>query len=273
MTAHLHRGRPQPSGPSCRSSSSAPGHAVRIALDVTGRRDARPARSWSLARRRPAAHRRDAAELLAAHDGRVTRSTVLTAVLDDPTGYGRVVRDGRRRGDRASSSRRTPTAEQRAVREINSGVYAFDAGRPARRPRPARHRQRAGRGVPHRRARPRPGRRAGRSARWRRRRLARSAGVNDRVQLAALHGELNCATGSQRAGCAPASTVVDPATTWIDVDVTLEPDSVAASRNTQLHGTHPRRRRRRGRARHHARRHRVVEGARGRAHATADRAP
>ena len=72
-------------------------------------------------------------------------------------------------------------------------------------------------------------------------------GVNDRVQLAALHRELNRRTVEawMRAG----TTVVDPRTTWIDADVTLEPDTLlepnvllrgstrvaaGASRRTQL---------------------------------------
>ena len=49
-------------------------------------------------------------------------------------------------------------------------------------------------------------------------------------------------------------TVVDPATTWVDVDVTLEPDAVIQP-GTQLHGAHARRRGRRGRARLHPDRH------------------
>ena len=51
-------------------------------------------------------------------------------------------------------------------------------------------------------------------------------GVNDRVQLAALHRELNRRTVQRwmRAG----RTVVDPLTTWIDAGVTLEPDTCSS---------------------------------------------
>jgi bifunctional UDP-N-acetylglucosamine pyrophosphorylase / glucosamine-1-phosphate N-acetyltransferase len=58
-------------------------------------------------------------------------------------------------------------------------------------------------------------------------------GVNDRVQLAALHRELNRRTveGWMRAGV----TVRDPQTTWIDVGVTLEADTVLEP-NTILRG-------------------------------------
>ena len=47
------------------------------------------------------------------------------AVSTIPTGYGRIVRDGRR-GSRRSSSTRTPRRSSAAIREINSGIYAFD---------------------------------------------------------------------------------------------------------------------------------------------------
>jgi bifunctional UDP-N-acetylglucosamine pyrophosphorylase/glucosamine-1-phosphate N-acetyltransferase len=59
------------------------------------------------------------------------------------------------------------------------------------------------------------------------------AGVNDRVQLANLGGELNrrIVAAHQRAGV----TVVDPATTWIDVDVTVGQDTVIHP-GTQLLG-------------------------------------
>jgi bifunctional UDP-N-acetylglucosamine pyrophosphorylase/glucosamine-1-phosphate N-acetyltransferase len=58
-------------------------------------------------------------------------------------------------------------------------------------------------------------------------------GVNDRVQLAALHAELNRRTldALMRSGV----TVVDPNTTWVDQTVTLERD-VTVLPNTQLHG-------------------------------------
>jgi UDP-N-acetylglucosamine diphosphorylase/glucosamine-1-phosphate N-acetyltransferase len=54
--------------------------------------------------------------------------TVLTTVLDNPFGYGRIVR-----ADDASVEsiveQKDATAEQRAIREINSGIYVFDRER------------------------------------------------------------------------------------------------------------------------------------------------
>ena len=71
---------------------------------------------------------------------------------------------------------RDADARQRAIREINAGIYAFDAGAAARGAGQALHRQRPGRGVPDRRLRAAPGgRRPGRRARRRRRR--RDAGL------------------------------------------------------------------------------------------------
>jgi bifunctional UDP-N-acetylglucosamine pyrophosphorylase/glucosamine-1-phosphate N-acetyltransferase len=58
-------------------------------------------------------------------------------------------------------------------------------------------------------------------------------GVNDRAQLAVLRAELNrrVLDGWMRAGV----TIVDPATTWVDVDVELAQD-VTLLPGTQLHG-------------------------------------
>ena len=53
--------------------------------------------------------------------------SILTGVVADPFGYGRVLRDEAGEVDRRSSSRRTPTTSRRAVREINCGILAFDA--------------------------------------------------------------------------------------------------------------------------------------------------
>jgi bifunctional UDP-N-acetylglucosamine pyrophosphorylase/glucosamine-1-phosphate N-acetyltransferase len=53
---------------------------------------------------------------------------VLTADLPDPSGYGRVLRDGLGRV-RAIVEERDADAEQRAIRTVNTGVVAADAGR------------------------------------------------------------------------------------------------------------------------------------------------
>lgn len=53
-------------------------------------------------------------------------AAILTAVLEDPTGYGRVVRaPGDPSAVVAVVEERDATPEQRALREVNAGVYAF----------------------------------------------------------------------------------------------------------------------------------------------------
>jgi bifunctional UDP-N-acetylglucosamine pyrophosphorylase / glucosamine-1-phosphate N-acetyltransferase len=146
--------------------------------------------------------------------------TVLTAEVPDPTGYGRVLRDvtGAVAG---IVEHRDADEAQRAVREINSGIYAFDAavlvdalGRIG-----TGNDQgemyltdvlgiaRADGGLVQ--ALPTDD-------------LWQVEGVNDRVQLATLGAELNrrLIRSWMRAGV----TVVDPATTWVDVDVRLAED-------------------------------------------------
>jgi len=54
-------------------------------------------------------------------------ATVITTLLDNPFGYGRVVKDSN--GSIAAIvEEKAATAEQRAIREINSGIYCFEAG-------------------------------------------------------------------------------------------------------------------------------------------------
>jgi bifunctional UDP-N-acetylglucosamine pyrophosphorylase/glucosamine-1-phosphate N-acetyltransferase len=156
----------------------------------------------------------------------------LTAHLADPTGYGRVLRadDGAVTG---VVEQKDATPEQLAGREVNSGVYAFDAG--TLREGLDRLDTSNVQGelyltdvVGHATA---AGRRVGAIAvtdTW------AVEGVNDRVQLAAVHRELNRRTVEawMRAGV----TVIDPATTWVDADVTLAPD-VLLEPNTILRGS------------------------------------
>ena len=70
------------------------------------------------------------AALLEAHAADGAQATIASMELDDPAGYGRVVR-----GDDGSVARVVETkvagdatAEELAIREVNAGVYAFDGG-------------------------------------------------------------------------------------------------------------------------------------------------
>ena len=156
---------------------------------------------------------------------------MLCAEVADPTGLGRIVRDETGRLEQIVEER-DATPAQRGIREINAGIYAFDA---------ARLRDTLGKlstdndqgeeyltdvfgllvatGEPvvvH---------------------VAADAtetlGCNDRVELATLRQLLRdrVNTGWMRAGV----TLLDPATTWIDVTVTLDRDAVV-DQNTQLRG-------------------------------------
>ncbi len=63
--------------------------------------------------------------LVKTHHDRKAAATVVTAVVDDPHGYGRIIRDDSG-GICAIVEHKDATAEQRRVAEINSGIYAFD---------------------------------------------------------------------------------------------------------------------------------------------------
>jgi len=63
--------------------------------------------------------------LLRYHEEQQAAATVLTAVVPDPTGYGRIVRS--ETGEvQAIVEHKDATPEERAIREINTGIYCFD---------------------------------------------------------------------------------------------------------------------------------------------------
>ena len=169
--------------------------------------------------------------LVAEHERAGNAVTILTARLEVPTGYGRIVRDAS--GTVTSVvEQKDATEEQRQVREINSGVYAFDAATLRAALAGLDDTNSQGEhyltdvvGIAS-----SDGATVGAllidDA-------VQTEGVNDRVQLAALHRELNrrTVTAWMRAGV----TVRDPETTWIDVGVTLEADTVLEP-NTLLRG-------------------------------------
>lgn len=160
-------------------------------------------------------------ELTAAHDESGSSVSVVTARVPDPTGYGRVIRDVDGQVERIVEQKDASEAE-RSIREINSGIWGFDAAvlRDALEQvgtdnaqgekyltdvlalaRAAGHRVGAHRIDD----------------------IWQTEGVNDRVQLAKLGRVLNDRVCEKwmRAGV----TIVDPATTWIDTDVTIGQDA------------------------------------------------
>jgi bifunctional UDP-N-acetylglucosamine pyrophosphorylase / glucosamine-1-phosphate N-acetyltransferase len=69
-------------------------------------------------------------ELVGAHAYQRAAATVATTVLDDPTGYGRVVRGEGGVLERIVETKvgGDATTEELAIREINTGIYVFDGG-------------------------------------------------------------------------------------------------------------------------------------------------
>ena len=68
-------------------------------------------------------------ELAEAHERSVAPATMVTSVLADPSGYGRVVRDRAGAVLRVVETKKDgdASAEELAIQEVNAGIYAFDA--------------------------------------------------------------------------------------------------------------------------------------------------
>jgi bifunctional UDP-N-acetylglucosamine pyrophosphorylase/glucosamine-1-phosphate N-acetyltransferase len=169
------------------------------------------------------------AELLRRHRDAAVAATVLSASLDDPTGYGRVIRDA----DGAVSrivEQKDAAADEASVSEINAGVYVFQMQ--ALRTELALVGTANAQGEKY---------LTDVVALLRGDGLAVAAqtapdaaaalGVNDRVQLAEAARLLNART--VRRWQLEGATILDPATTWIDVTATLAPD-VTVLPNTHI---------------------------------------
>lgn len=157
-------------------------------------------------------------------------ATVLTARLDDPTGYGRIVREGDE--VRRIVEHKDASDAERAINEINSGLYLFSASALRE-------------GLEHLTSHNAQGEEyltdvVGWLVEQGETVVAHITddpdeihGINDRVQLAAAGAVLRQRVAEKwmRAGV----TIEDPATTWIEADVEIEPDAVIR-RNTHLSG-------------------------------------
>ncbi len=64
--------------------------------------------------------------LYAVHEDTGAAATCLSAVLEDPTGYGRIVRDGQSNRLRDIIEDRDTSVQERQIREINTGLFCFD---------------------------------------------------------------------------------------------------------------------------------------------------
>ncbi|MGN6220259.1 MAG: bifunctional UDP-N-acetylglucosamine diphosphorylase/glucosamine-1-phosphate N-acetyltransferase GlmU [Microbacterium sp.] len=169
------------------------------------------------------------AAFVASHRGADAAVTLMTAVVDDANGYGRIIRDADGDVARIVEQKDADDAE-RAVREINAGMYVFRA-ETLRTHLPAI-------GTDNAQAEKYLTDVAG-LVRQEGGRVAASVvddvtvtfGVNDRVQLGEVGRLLNART--VRRWQLEGVTVIDPATTWIDVDATLAPD-VTVLPNTHI---------------------------------------
>ncbi|MDC4233763.1 NTP transferase domain-containing protein [Actinomyces sp. B33] len=172
------------------------------------------------------------AALVDAHESQGNAVTVLTSRVDDPTGYGRIIRDATGVVT-AIVEQRDATAEQAAITEINAGIYAFDADflRDALASVGSDNDQGEVYLTDVLAAAAPVGRSAGAlelADAW------QCQGCNDRAQLAELGAELNrrICLAHMRAGV----TIVDPSSTWIDVDVVIGADTTILP-GTCLRGT------------------------------------
>jgi bifunctional UDP-N-acetylglucosamine pyrophosphorylase / glucosamine-1-phosphate N-acetyltransferase len=204
------------------------GHAVRVALDETGIGGGTIVVTNG---DHPLLRGETLAALVGLHHDEGNAVTVLSTDIPDSTGYGRIVRGPQ--GDvTAIVEHKDADEAQRAISEINVGMYVFDGMLLADALKRVTTDNANGEeyltdvvGILR-----ADGHRAGayKAADW-----IETQGVNDRVQLAAARRQLNdrVLEAHMRAGV----TVIDPASTWVDVQVTLEPDVVLGP-NTQLHG-------------------------------------
>lgn len=204
------------------------GHAVRIAMEAAGTTTGTVLVS---AGDTPMLRGESLREFVAEHQASGRAVSVLSGRVARPFGYGRIVRGDD--GDVVGIvEEKDATDEQRRIDEINSGILAFDAEfLVGALPRLGNDNAsgeyyltdtvkialtdglRVGAHLVD--------------------DVTQTEGANDRVQLAELGRQMNerIVTGWMREGV----TVMDPATTWIEDDVVLEPD-VTILPNTQLLG-------------------------------------
>lgn len=212
------------------SEQKGTGHAVRIGLDELG--GAVDGTVIVVCGDTPLLTGATLQKLAETHTGDGNAVTVLTAEVPDATGYGRIVRDGESGAVTGIVEHKDATEKQRLIREINSGVFAFDGQLLAKALGKVRTDNSQGEeyltdvlGILR-----EAGHRVGAAVTGD---YEEIAGINNRVQLAEARRTLNdrLLTEAMLAGV----TVVDPASTWIDATVTYEQDALVHP-GTQLHG-------------------------------------
>jgi bifunctional UDP-N-acetylglucosamine pyrophosphorylase/glucosamine-1-phosphate N-acetyltransferase len=225
VQAHLGDIAPD-AGTAVQAEQRGTGHAVRIALESI------PAAEGTvlvLPGDAPLLQSETLRDLLDEHHRSGAAATLLTSVVVDPTGYGRVIRSDT--GVARVVEQKDGSPDELAVCEVASGVYAFDHAklRAAVQKLSTDNAQgeeylpevvtifgAAGYGIgaviaP----------------------AEETAGVNDRVQLSDAHRTYN--TRLLRQHMLAGVTVTDPASTWLDATVQIEPDAVLLP-GVDLHG-------------------------------------
>ena len=209
------------------------GHAVRVAVEALGALDGTALDGTVVVTYgdTPLLRGQTLGGLVAARESAGAAVTVLVAQASDPTGYGRIVRDGAGRFT-AIVEQADATAEQAAITEINSGMYAFDGALLADALKRLSTDNAKGEEY-----------------------LTEALtilsadglqvgtvwcadfdeilGVNDQAQLARARRVLNDRLLGSWMGSGV--TILDPASTWVDVGVVLEPGALIGP-STQLEG-------------------------------------
>ncbi|XAS76242.1 bifunctional UDP-N-acetylglucosamine diphosphorylase/glucosamine-1-phosphate N-acetyltransferase GlmU [Dermatophilaceae bacterium Sec6.4] len=171
-------------------------------------------------------------ELTAHHEASPAVATVVTAIVADATGYGRIVR-GADGGVEAIVEHKHASAQVRAIGEFNSGIFAFDVDALREAIAAVGLHSQGGEKYLTDVVEVFVGRGRAVSA-YVLDDLWQTEGVNDKAQLARLGKELNRRT-VHRLMTEQGVIVVDPDTTWVDVDVSVGQDTVIEP-GTQLRG-------------------------------------
>ncbi|GHA95014.1 bifunctional protein GlmU [Streptomyces termitum] len=209
------------------------GHAVRMALEELGA--APEGTVVVVCGDTPLLSGATLASLAGTHAADGNAVTVLTAEVPDATGYGRIVRDLATGAVTAIVEHKDASPGQLDIREINSGVFAFDGALLAEAIKQLRTDNSQGeeyltdvlsilREAGH---------RVGASVAADHREIL---GINNRVQLSEARVLLNrrLVEAAMTAGV----TFVDPSSVVVDVTVTFEPDAVIHPGTQLLGATH-----------------------------------
>lgn len=209
------------------------GHAVRMALEELGQ--APDGTVVVVCGDTPLLSGETLSALVGTHGADGNAVTVLTAEVPDSTGYGRIVRDAATGAVTAIVEHKDASDAERAIREINSGVFAFDGRLLADALGKVRTDNSQGEeyltdvlGILR-----EAGHRVGASVAGDHREIL---GINNRVQLAEARRLLNQRL-LERAMTAGV-TVVDPVSVLVDVTVTFERDAVVHPGTQLLGATH-----------------------------------